>query len=87
MNNGTPRIITRNDMVQLVCEALESLGGEGTIVDTAAVIWKNYKDDLESSGDIFYTWQYDMRWARHKLSKTGKLTTEKRGKESIWKLI
>ena len=74
-------------MVQLVCEALESLGGEGTIVDTAAVIWKNYKDDLESSGDIFYTWQYDMRWARHKLSKTGKLTTEKRGKESIWKLI
>lgn len=77
----------RNDTVQLVCEALDSLGGEGTIVEATEVIWKNYKDDLESSGDISYTWQYDMRWARHKLSKTGKLTTETRGRESIWKLI
>ena len=68
-------------MALLVCDALESRGGEGTIVEVATFIWENYKDELEASGEIFYTWQYDMRWARHRLSEKGKLITKSRGSD------
>jgi hypothetical protein len=87
MNKKVLAVIRKKDMVILVNDALESLGGEGTIVEMAAHIWENYKDILEASGETFYTWQYDMRWARHKLSEAGKLETKSRGRESIWKLI
>ena len=80
-------LIRKQDMTILVIDALESLGGGGTIVEVAAEIWKTHKDDLEASGEIFYTWQYDMRWARHRLSEEGKLRTKSKGRESFWELI
>jgi hypothetical protein len=87
MNKRSFALIRKQDMALLVCDALESRGGKGTIVEVATFIWENYKDELEASGEIFYTWQYDMRWARHRLSEKGKLITKSRGRESVWVLV
>tara|TARA_B100001964_G_C13830327_1_gene421312 strand:+ start:323 stop:589 length:267 start_codon:yes stop_codon:yes gene_type:complete len=79
--------IGKKDMICILVDALEFLQGKGTIVQVSKVIWENYNKELKSSGDIFYTWQYDMRWARHKLQKEGKLDTHMVNGRSIWELI
>lgn len=67
-------------MDKWVYEALVALGDEGTIVQIAKHIWNNHKDELESSEHLFFTWQYQMRWAGQRLAKSGKI---KKGKEGI----
>ena len=83
-----PRIIKRKDLTEILEEALVSLGGEGRIVEICEYIWNNYNNDLLSSGDIFYTWQYDLRMsAKETLKAQGKVITIKDGTKSIWKLV
>ena len=74
-------------MIFILVDALEFLKDKGTIVQVSTVIWENYNKELKSSGDIFYTWQYDIRWARHKLQKEGKLDTHMVNGRSICELI
>ena len=59
----------RDDLQSWVVQALEQMGGAGTIVQVAEHIWEHHQNDLKSSGDLFYTWQYDMRWEATKLRK------------------
>ncbi len=66
-----------------VVEALKNLGGEGTIVQVAQQIWLLHENELRRGGDIFYTWQYDMRWAKKRLRDQGLLIIPRRG---VWKL-
>jgi len=33
----------------------------GTIVEISRAVWDRHEDDLRESGDLFYTWQYDLR--------------------------
>jgi len=81
-------MIKRKDLTCILEEALVSLGGEGKIVEICEYIWSKYKDDLFASGDIFYTWQYDLRMsAKETLKAKGKVITLKDGKKSIWKLL
>jgi hypothetical protein len=63
----------KQDLEQCVGEALEELGGNGSVVDVSKVIWRRYEPELRASGDLFYTWQYDIRWAAQKLRDRGKL--------------
>jgi len=37
------------------------LKGETSIVRIAKHIWDCHEADLRASGDLFFTWQYDMR--------------------------
>jgi hypothetical protein len=81
-------IIKRKDLTGILEEALISLGGEGKIVEICEYIWFKHKDDLFASGDIFYTWQYDLRMsAKETLKAKGKVITLKDGKKSVWKLL
>mgnify|MGYP001086020374 CR=1 FL=1 len=50
-----------------VLQAVEAAGGEASPTDVAKHIWLHHERDLRDSGDLFYTWQYDMRWAAQKL--------------------
>lgn len=50
-----------------VVEALSSSGGGGNAVSVAKHIWKNHEADLREAGDLFYKWQYDIRWAATEL--------------------
>jgi hypothetical protein len=64
----------------LVLEAVHGRGGEASVLEVAKDIWTARARDLEASGDLFFTWQYDMRWAADRLRKAGKLRLS--GRES-----
>ncbi len=68
-----------------VHESLRQRGGSGTVVEVAKDIWQAHEMDLRQSGDLFYTWQYDMRWAATKLRQTGRLA-EAEGRKGLWRL-
>lgn len=76
----------RNDLQDWVYEALKSLGGKGSIVEVAKYIWKNREKELRTSGDMFYTWQYDMRWAATKLRKDKKILLAEKSQKGVWQL-
>lgn len=74
---------TRSDLQQWVHEALLALG-PSFVPDIAKHIWDHHEAELRKSGDLFYTWQYAMRWEAQKLQHEGKLT--KKGKGGRWEL-
>ena len=65
---------TKSDLEQWVLEAVQACGGEASIVQVAERIWANHARQLEESGPLFFTWQYDMRWAAQNLRRANKLT-------------
>lgn len=75
---------TRADLPQYVLEALDVLGGRGSVLDVSKVVWGRHEDDLRSSGDLFYTWQYDLRWAAQKLRNTGILEKVDGDRSGVW---
>jgi hypothetical protein len=75
-HEGEATLAIREDLLDWVCEALKDNGGKAKIPLVAKHIWDNHERELQNSGDLFYTWQYDMRWATYKLRKQGKLTTK-----------
>ena len=52
---------TRQDLMDWVVDALRDSGGEASIVEIARYIWNHREDELRGSGNLFFTWQYDMR--------------------------
>lgn len=62
----------KHDLVKVVYDAVEQLGGRAYIPQVARNIWENHERELRSSGDLFYTWQYDIRWAAQQLRDSGK---------------
>ncbi len=76
--------MTRDDLPDLVIEALKSLGGAGRIVHICKYIWDNHQNTLKGSGDLFYTWQYDVRWAGQHLRDKDVL--EKPSSDHVWRL-
>jgi hypothetical protein len=64
---------TKADLQEWVMAALRALGGEAHLARIAEHIWLNHEADLRKSGDLFFTWQYEMRWAAQNLQKAGKL--------------
>jgi len=76
----------KNILREWVLEALTQLGGKGTVVDVSKVIWQIHEPDLRSSGDLFYTWQYDIRWAAQSLRDEGRLRATKPRGRAPWQL-
>jgi len=77
---------TREDLQDWVVQALESFGGAGTIVQVAKNIWENHNKELQLSGDLFYTWQYDMRWAATKLRNNDIILPAEISQKGQWRL-
>lgn len=77
---------SRNDLVDWVIQGVTALGGEAKVSAIAKHIWTNHQPDLERSGELFYTWQYDMRWAANKLRRAGKLASPEAVKRGYWAL-
>jgi hypothetical protein len=64
-------IISKKDLQDIVKETLIILNGKSNITEISKYIWKKYNYKLLISGDIFYTWQYDIRWVGTELRKLG----------------
>ncbi len=61
----------KEKLLNWVVEALENNYGEASVLDISKHIWQKHSQDLENSGNLFYTWQYDVRWAGVELRKKG----------------
>lgn len=64
-------MLVKTSLQNLVIEALEFFGGTANILQICKYVWSNYEDDLVNSGHLFFTWQYDIRWAATELRKNG----------------
>lgn len=77
---------TRSSLKGWVIEALKDNGGRAYVADIARHIWENHETELRTSGKLFYTWQYDMRWAADRLRAERKLQPKPRGDRGPWRL-
>lgn len=76
----------KDDLQDWVLQALGELGGSGSIVDVCKHIWEVHERELRNSGDLFYTWQYDVRWAAQRLRDDGRLQPAHGRRSGPWKL-
>ena len=76
----------REDLKTWVIDALRAHGNSATIVEVCQHIWEHHEMELKSSGDLFYTWQYDMRWAGQELRNNGTLRPVHGSRFRLWEL-
>lgn len=76
---------TKAGLTAWVLEALHALGGSGTVTQVCKFIWDHHRDELELSGDLLYTWQYDVRWAAQILRNDGVLAPSD-PKDTRWRV-
>lgn len=50
---------------------LKQRGGSGWPREVSKYVWNNHESELKASGDLLYTWQYDIRWAAQQLRNEG----------------
>ncbi|EGR2565404.1 hypothetical protein DXI19_08260 [Vibrio parahaemolyticus] len=79
-------MVTRESMKSWIVECLELGGGAGWPKEVAKYVWESYESDLRSSGDMLYTWQYDLRWAAQQLRNSGVLKPVYRRTDLPWEL-
>lgn len=70
-----------------VVEALTSHRGSATIIDVCKWIARHHDSDLRELGDVYYTWQYDVRWAAHRLRGKGVLRAAGLSPTGTWELL
>jgi len=64
---------TKADLQEWIMDALREMNGDAHLARIAEHIWIHHEGELRDSGDLFFTWQYDMRWQAQMLQKAGKL--------------
>lgn len=77
----------KTDLRSWVTEALTDLGGEAHHVRVAEYVWSHHQDELRDSGDLFYTWQYDLRWAAQRLRDDSYLEPIGDRRDGVWRLV
>ena len=77
--------MNRDDLKQLILDAITVRGATARIPEIGKYIWERHEADLRASGDFFYTWQYELRWASNQLAREGKL--DKTSTRGIWKKL
>lgn len=77
---------TKHDLSDWIVESLRGRNGEAHHIQIAKDIWNSHKEDLRASGDLFYTWQYDLRWAGQRLRDKGVLLPDSETRKGVWAL-
>lgn len=78
---------TKYDLQDWIVDALKASNGTENYIEIAKIIWKTHESDLRTSGNLFYTWQYDMRWAANRLRRDGVLKAAEDSPRGVWELI
>lgn len=79
-------VSSKEDLKDWVVAALRFHGGKATVLQVCTYIWTHYEDELRSSGPLFYTWQYDVRWAAYVLRRAGIMREVGAGRSKPWEL-
>ncbi len=77
---------TKEDLSGWLIEALRANNGSASTVEVCKYVWNNYENELRRSGDLFFTWQYDIRWVATQLRKKGVLRAAESSPSGIWEL-
>lgn len=76
----------KDDLPELLETTLAELGGSATILEVCKKFWADNESELRSSGNLFYTWQYDIRWAATALGKSGVMKDASLSESGVWEL-
>ena len=76
----------KHDLGDWIVEALRANDGSARLVDICRFVWEHHEDELRRSGDLFFTWQYDIRWAATKLRLLGTLKAASSSPIGVWEL-
>lgn len=76
----------KSDLQNWVLEALAAHGGSASLLAVSKHVWENHEKELRASGDLFYTWQYDLRWAATKLRHAGQMRSADESENGLWVL-
>ena len=79
-------MLVRNDLKPWIIEALKASGGRASVVEVCKYVWHHHESDLQHGGDLFYSWQYDIRWAATKLRHEGTLAPTEPKSPTPWRL-
>ena len=77
----------RKDLRNWLIEALKANNGSASLIDVCKYVWENYENELRRSERLFFTWQYDIRWAANRLRKEGIMRAAKLSRRGIWELV
>ena len=77
---------TKADLQDWLIAALDGVGGKAHHIKLAEKIWRSHEDDLRESGALFYTWQYDLRWAANRLRMRGVIKPADVSPRGVWEL-
>ena len=77
---------SREDLDTWIVEALRANNGRASIVEVCTFVWQNNQDELRGSKDLFFTWQYDIRWAANRLRKESIMRRADSSPRGIWEL-
>lgn len=78
---------TKSDLQTWIRSALVALGGRARLVEVARQIWKDHEAELRGSDNLFFTWQYDMRWAANRLRRAELLRSAEESPVGVWELV
>lgn len=77
----------KNILKKWLVEAFENYNGIASIVEICKFVWERHENELKRSGDLFYTWQYDIRWAAYQLRKSRIMKSATESRKGIWELV
>jgi hypothetical protein len=76
----------RKDLRKWIIAALKAYNGKASLVQVCKYVWERYENELKRSGDLFFTWQYDIRWVAKQLRDEGILAAAESSPRGIWEL-
>ncbi len=79
-------MLVRDDLRPWIVDALTALGGRASVVQVCKHVWQHHELELRQGGDLFFTWQYDIRWAATKLHNEGTLAATEPKSPTPWRL-
>jgi hypothetical protein len=77
----------REMLKEWVVEALTNLKGSAHLIDVLKEVWKLHSAEIEKAGDLFYRWQYDIRWAADYLRREGRMRSADETPRGTWELV
>ena len=79
-------MLVRDDLKPWIVDALRACGGRASVLEVCKHVWQHHEADLREGGDLFFTWQYDIRWAATKLRHERVLAPTEPKSPTPWQL-
>ena len=77
------RTAGRPSLTAWLLESLRAHGGAASLIQVARDIQHRHEDELRRSGDLYFTWQHDLRRVAASLRDEGRLAPSSDG---VWRL-